>query len=115
MATVVRIDIDAAVGGRSAPGRTSSRFGAASRARRAREAVAHRSGGAADAQPLDVARRDRLVARKIHATRARDLHEESFFGLEADLGARRGGRLADVEEPLPLVPVDAVIEVAVRV
>src|SRR6185312_904486 len=67
----------------------------------------------ADHQPLDRAARRRLAARELDAARARHADEEALVRFQADLDAGAGGWLVDDEEPLPVVALDPVIEVAV--
>ena len=71
--------------------------------------------GRAHGQPLDGAPRHRLAARKLGAPRPDDLGEVALFGFQAHLDGGAGGRLVDDEEPLAIVPLDPVVEIAVGV
>ena len=66
-------------------------------------------------QPFRIGGRRRFVAREIDASGARDLHEVPFVRLEANLDERLRRGLADLEEPLPIPALDAMVEGAVRV
>src|SRR5206468_2393989 len=69
----------------------------------------------AHCQPFDGAAGRRLAPGEVHASRARHPDEVALVRLQAHLDAGAGGRLVDGEEPLPVVPFDAVVEVTVGV
>src|SRR6185295_3714007 len=101
-------DVDQAVRQRV---RRLARRSGGGRARRRRIEIA----AGAHREPLDLAGRRRRMAREVGATRARDAHEVSLVRLEPQLDARGRGRLSEMEEPLPVVALDPLVVVAVRV
>src|SRR5262249_46912910 len=83
--------------------------------RRAAAGAVGLAAGYVHGHPLRLGPAGRLLARRIHAARAHALYEGALGRPEPQLDEVLGRRLAQIEEPLPLVPLYLVIEVAVRV